>query len=141
VSDVLDVPRTDLPLKVLATSGANTFYVLDLGSRTAAPLITSEARVDLTVSPVGQRVWTFAPGGDALAATDLSGKQVRTLRADTPIDSVFEIGRTGVMGGRALVALHQSGAVGATVYDAETQDDTKRRIYGALLEEGPYANQ
>jgi hypothetical protein len=141
VSDVLDVPRKDLPLKVLATSGANTFYVLDLGTRTAAPLITSQPRVVLTVSPVGQRVWTFAPGGEALASTDLTGEQVRTLRADTPIDAVFEIARTGAGAGRAVIALHAAGAVGATVYDADTPDDTKRRIYGALLEEGPYADQ
>jgi len=144
VSNVLDVPRpaaTDLALKVLATARASAFYVLDLSARTAAPLVTSVSDVVLTVSPTGKRVWTFAPRGLALASTELATKQVSTLRADSPIDAVFEIAHSGGDGKRALLALHAAGGVGATVYDVDSQDDSKRRIYGALLEEGPYANQ
>ena len=72
-----------------------TFYVLDLAARTAAPLSTSAPGTTLMVSPTGARVWTFLPGGSALAATDVLSKQVWTLQSDTPIDAVFEIGQSG----------------------------------------------
>jgi hypothetical protein len=140
VSAVLDVPRTDAALKVLQTAGAGSFYVLDLQTRTAAPLLTATAQVSLTVSPKGDRVWTFAPGGLSLASTDLATKEVRTLRADSAIDGVFEIARSDGSG-RALLALHAAGGVGVTVYDVATQDDTRRRLYGALLTEGPSEDQ
>jgi hypothetical protein len=137
VAAVLDVPAPHAALKVLKTAGVGAFYVLDLGARTAAPLLTASATVSLSVSRAGERVWSFAPAGDALGATDLATYHVRTLAADTPVDEVFEIARTGGSG-RALVALHEQGGVGATVFDAETQDEATRRIYGALLTEGPY---
>ena len=75
--------------------GDQTFYVLDLVARTAAPLTISQAGTTLRVSPTGRRVWTFVAGGTALASTDVATKQVRSLRADSPIDDVFEIGRAG----------------------------------------------
>jgi len=139
VADVLEVPLAGAAVKILA--GTQAFYVLDLAARTAAPLITSTAlkQVHLTVSPTGARVWTFRPGATDLAVTDVASKQVRTLRADTAINAVFEIGQdTG--DGRSLIALHQVGAIGATVYDVDAPDDTGRKIYGGLLVEGPYAN-
>jgi hypothetical protein len=139
VGDVLEVPLAGAAMKILA--GTQAFYVLDLVARTAAPLITSAkiAQVKLSVSPTGARVWTFLPGASELAVTDVGTKLVRTLRADTSIDAVFEVGQlTGA--GRSLIALHQTGAIGATVYDVDAHDDTTRKIYGALLLEGPYAN-
>jgi hypothetical protein len=138
VAAVLDVPAPHATLKVLKTVGAGSFYVLDLGARTAAPLLTASSNVSLSVSPAGERVWSFAPAGEALGATDLATYHVRTLAADTPINEAFEIARAD--GGRALVALHEQGGIGATVFDAESQDEATRRIYGALLTEGPYDN-
>jgi hypothetical protein len=139
VADVLAVPLAGAAVKILA--GVQAFYVLDLAARTAAPLVTSTVvkQVRLSVSPTGARVWTFRPGATDLAVTDVASKQVRTLRADTSIDAVFEIGQdTG--DGRSLIALHQVGAIGATVYDVDAPDDTGRKIYGGLLLEGPYEN-
>jgi hypothetical protein len=139
VTDVLAVPLAGAAVKILA--GTQAFYVLDLAARTAAPLVTSTAlkQVRLTVSPTGARVWAFRPGATDLAVTDVGSKQVRSLRADSSIDAVFEVGQdTG--DGRSLIALHQVGAIGATVYDVDAPDDTGRKIYGGLLVEGPYAN-
>ena len=139
VGDVLEVPLAGAAVKILA--GVQAFYVLDLAARTAAPLITSTAvkQVRLSVSPTGARVWTFLPGATDLSVTEVTSKRVRTLRADTSIGAVFEIGQdTG--DGRSLIALHQVGALGATVYDVDAPDDSGRKIYGGLLVEGPYEN-
>ena len=136
VGAVLDVPLMGAALKVLAAEHSQTFYVLDLAARTAAPLSTSTAATTLMVSPTGARVWTFVPGGLGLAATDVLSKQVWTLQSDTPIDAVFEIGQSDNSTGRSLIALHEAGNLGATVYNASAPDDSTRRIYGGLLEEG-----
>jgi hypothetical protein len=95
----------------------------------------------LMVSPTGARVWTFVPGGLGLAATDVLSKQVWTLQSDTPVDAVFEIGQSDNGTGRSLIALHEAGNLGATVYDASAPDDSRRRIYGGLLEEGSDDNR
>ncbi len=42
--------------------------------------------------------------------------------------------------GRSLIALHETGNLGVTVYDADAPDDSTRRIYGGLLEEGSDGN-
>jgi len=136
VGAVLDVPLTGAALKVLAAEESETFYVLDLAARTAAPLVTSTNSTTLMVSPTGARVWTFVPGGPGLAATDVVSKRVWTLQSDTPIDAVFEIGQSDNPSGRSVIALHEGGNLGATVYDASIPDDSTRRIYGGLLEEG-----
>jgi hypothetical protein len=136
VGAVLDVPLMGAALKVLAAQHSETFYVLDLAARTAAPLSTSTSATTLMVSPTGARVWTFVPGGPGLAATDVLSKRVWTLQSDTPVDAVFEIGQPGNGTGRSLIALHEAGNLGATVYNAGAPDDSTRRIYGGLLEEG-----
>ena len=137
VTAVLDVPLAGAALKILASASDQTFYVLDLDARTAAPLVAAATQAVLTVSPTGARVWTFLPQGTAVASTDVLSKQVRTLRADTAIDQVFEVAHADDPG-RSLLALHQAGATGVTVFDVAAPDDSARRIYGGLLEEGPY---
>jgi hypothetical protein len=139
VNGVRDVPVPHEALKVLSTAGGGAFYVLDLGDRTATPLLTASSNVSLSVSSTGTRVWAFEPGGASLAATDLVSKHVTTLHVDTPVSAVFEIARASA--GRALVALHGLAGAGATIFDAEHPDDAKRLIYGALLTEGPYDDQ
>jgi hypothetical protein len=142
VNAVADVPQNGA-LKVLSTSGvpgaAGAFFVLDLGARTATPLLTSSGNVSLSVSPTGARVWAFQPGGVDLAATDLPAGTVHSLRVDTPASALFEIGRAG--GRHALVVLHESGGLGATVFDADAPNESQRRIYGGLLTEGSYDGQ
>jgi hypothetical protein len=140
VRSVLDVPAPHAAMKVLQASTANAFYVLDLEMRTAAPLVTSAASVSLSVSPSGQRVWTYKTQETAIAATDLASKHARTLHADNPIDAVFEIERTDGSG-RTLVALARRGSYGVTLFDAEKQDEQARRIHGAVLVEGPYDDE
>jgi hypothetical protein len=81
-------------------------------------------------------VWAFVRGQGSLASTSLDTKHVTTLQVDHGIDAVFEIARSD--GGRALVALQTTAGVGATVFDATMPDESQRKIYGALLTEGPY---
>ncbi|HVU50799.1 MAG TPA: hypothetical protein VHL80_08940 [Polyangia bacterium] len=142
VDDVLDVPGKNDALKVLSTVGSGTaggaFFVLDLSVRTATPLLTQAGTVTLSVSLTGARVWAFQKGGFELAATDLPSGTVRTLTVDSPASALFEIARAD--GAHALVVLHDGGGgVGATVFDADAPQEDERRIYGALLTEGPYA--
>ena len=64
IAAVLPVPQHPT-LRVLQTASANEFYVLDLQTRTAAPLVTSTSSIALSMSPVGDQVWTFTPSGTA----------------------------------------------------------------------------
>jgi hypothetical protein len=133
ISGVLDVPAVvgGDALKVLSTRDASGFYILDLTTRTAAPLLTSTPSIDLSVSPAGDQVWTYVEGGLQVAATSLQTKQPRSLLIERPVAQVFEIERAD--GGRSALVLHDEGGVGATVYDAATLDDRTRRLYAGLL--------
>lgn len=135
IEAVFDVPSStgapDQALKVLKTGGTSSFYVLDLKIRTAAPLVTSTANIAMTVSPTGERVWTFTPHGVDLAVTDLVKKHPRTLLLERGVENVHEIARAD--GKRTLIAIHAEEGVGATVFDAATGDDATRRLYSGLL--------
>ena len=135
INAVFGVPSPHQNLMVLQAQ-ESAFYVLDLQTRTAAPLLTSNPDLAMVVSPTGDRVWTFIPQGLSIAATDLGTKHPRSLLIDRPISAVHEIARGG--GGRALIAIHGQGGVGATVFDAVTQDDESRRLFAGLLTEGDY---
>jgi hypothetical protein len=139
VTGVLDVTGANASSKVLSTAMGGVFYVLDLAERTATPLLTASASVSLVVSPTGARVWTFAPGAEKIAATDLGTKHVRTLLLDAPASALFEI--AGADARRTLVVLHEAGGIGATTFDADDPSDDHRHLYGALLTEGTYENQ
>jgi hypothetical protein len=145
VNAVEDVPGKNDALKVLSTSvtpgggAGGAFFVLDLGARTATPLLTATGNVSLSVSPTGARVWAFQPGGVDLAATDLPAGTVHSLRVDTPATALFEIGRPGDK--HALVVLHGGDGLGATIFDADVPIESNRRIYGGLLTEGSYDGQ
>lgn len=135
ISAVLDVPVPHQGLKVLQAA-QSAFYVLDLRTRTAAPLITQSANLAMLVSPKGDRVWTFTPNGTSIAATDLVTKHPKSLVIDRPASAMHEIATSD--GGRALVVVHAQGSIGATVFDAVTADDQTRRLYAGLLTEGDY---
>jgi hypothetical protein len=143
VSAVADVPGKNAALKVLSTSstagGIGAFFVLDLGARTATPLLTASEGFSLSVSPTGERVWAFQPGGTQIAATDLPRGTVHSLKVDSPASALFEIARSD--GHHALVVLHQGAGIGATLFDADNPAQADRRIYGGLLTEGPYDHQ
>jgi hypothetical protein len=136
VDGVRDVPGKNAALKLLSTAAAGAFYVLDLGDRTATPLLTAASNVTLSVSPTGERVWAYVPGGFDLAMTGLPDKHVTTLKVDSTVAAAYEIAGAG--GAPSLVVLHAGAGEGATVFDGRMPDEAHRRIYGALLTEGPY---
>ncbi len=133
VSTVTGVPAPHTELKVLQTTGTSSFYVLDLSTRTLAPLSTSSA-VSLSVSPDGERVWAYQPADDQLASIELRNIHPTTLLTDLPLAGVFDVARAD--GGRALIALHAGGSIGATVFDARKPDNATARLYSALFLEG-----
>jgi hypothetical protein len=133
VQSVLDVPNPHPELKVLETRSGSSFYVLDLSTRTAAPLETMSS-ASITVSPDGRRAWAFEPHGSDLAELDLSTLHPIPLYVDRPIDAVFDVARDD--GGRGLVVLDGDGNVGATVFDALAPDTATSRLYSGLLLEG-----
>lgn len=132
VSAVRDVPKPRTNLKVLET-GAQGFYVLDLASRTAAPLETI-GQATLAIAPDGQRMWAYQRAATKLASVDLDKLHPIPLVVDRPIDSVFDVARDD--GGRSLIAVHAKGAFGATVFDANQPDTATARLFGGLLLEG-----
>jgi hypothetical protein len=137
VAQVLDVPRPNATLKVLQTRGGGAFYILNLSNRTAAPLEISNSNVALSVSPLGDQVWTYVPYGLTVFATDFAHELPRSLLIERPVSGVYEIARPSGLS-PAVVVLHDEGGVGATVYDAATLADTTRRLYaGLLLGEAP----
>ncbi len=131
VAQVLDVPTPNATLKVLQTRDADTFYILNLANRTAAPLETSSSNVALAVSPLGDQVWSYVPEGLTVSATDFAHELPRSLLIERPVSGVYEIARTGLA--PAVVVLHDEGGIGATVYDATTLEDSTRRLYAGLL--------
>ena len=140
VNGVRDVPGVNSSLKVLSTQSSE-FFVLDLSIRTATPLLSSLG-VTLSVSPSGARVWAYQPGGLDLAATDLASGRVHTLRVDSPLTSLFEVAPRAD-GTSSLIVLQGQGGVGATVFELDKMgnpNEATRRIYGAILTEGPYEN-
>jgi hypothetical protein len=139
VDGVRDVPGKNAALKLLSTPAAGAFYVLDLGDRTATPLLTARSNVTLSVSPSGDRVWAYVPGGYDLAMTGLPDKHVTTLQVDSTVAAAYEIAGAG--GAPELVVLHSGPGAGATVFDGRMPDEAHRRIYGALLTEGPYEDR
>jgi hypothetical protein len=123
-------------LKVLESANDNSFFVLNLRSRTASPLATI-GRATLSIAPDGLRLWAFARGGTDLAKLDFTNLKPVPLTTDTPIDAVYDVARPGAGGERSLIAIHTQGTVGATVFDARNPDATASRRVPALLLEGP----
>lgn len=132
IERVRDVPPPRPELKVLEGQGGG-FFVLNLASRTAAPL-TTLTQPTIHVAPDGQRLWAFQRGGRELAEVTLDNLHPIPLPLDRSIDAVFDMGRAD--GGRSLLALDARGAVGATVLDAIAPDTTTSRSYYGILLEG-----
>jgi hypothetical protein len=132
VARVIDVPAPNDRLKILAGADGRSFFVLDLIARTASPILSSTYGVDLTVSPGGQRSWLLAPGGFDLASLSFANLHPQNFTLASPLQEAFEIGRRD--GGRALVAVHPSGDLGLTVFDADHPSlATAVQYHGVLL--------
>ena len=133
IERVRDVPLPRPELKVLETTGNNGFFVLNLASRTAAPLTTLTAPT-VHVAPDGERLWAFQKGSGSLAQVTLSDLHPIPLPLDRPLDAVFDV--TSIDGGRSLLTIDARGGVGATVLSALAPDTTtSRSYYGLLLED------
>jgi hypothetical protein len=132
INEVRDVPPPRPELKVLQ-GGANGFFVLNLASRTAAPLITLQ-QPSLHVARDGQRLWAYRQNSTELAEVTLDNLHPIPLSLDRPISTVYDVARAD--GGRSLIALDLRGSVGATVLDALAADTTASHSYYGLMLEG-----
>jgi len=130
VADVLDVPAPNGHLKLLTAPGGDSFVVLNLPARTASPILAA-AGTHAKVAADGLRAWMVAGGFDTLAELDLGTLHPKNLTLDRPVDDVFDVARRD--GGRALVAVHPTGAVGLTILDAEHPSLDQTREYAAVL--------
>jgi hypothetical protein len=134
IAAVLPVPQHP-NLRVLQTATASEFYVLDLQTRTAAPLVTSTSSLAFSMSPAGDQVWTFTPSGQMVVATGVADTHPRSLLIERSVRYVFEVENED---GRFAVIVHPGGGGGVTIYDANTLDDDTRRLYSSVLTGGPY---
>lgn len=132
VTAVRDVPEPRTELKVLET-GTRGLFVLDLGSRTAAPL-TTLGTATVTIAPDAERMWAFQQGESKLSSVDLKKLHPVPLVIDRAIQSVHDVARPD--GGRSLIAIHARGTYGATVFDAKNPDTAFSRLHAGLLLEG-----
>jgi hypothetical protein len=134
IAHTYDVPSPNQQLKVLQMASSQGFYVLDLASHTAPPLDTMQSAT-LSIAPDGLRLWAFDSGGTDLAAIAFKTLNPIPLTTDVGISGVYDVMRPD--GGRALVALHDQGAIGATVFDARNPVTATSRRVASLLLEGP----
>ncbi len=135
VAQVQDVPAPNNHLKVLLAPGETQFTVLDLVERTASPMTSSQVGTQVTIAPDGGRAWIWA-GTDSLAQLNLLSLHPRNVILSLPVTGVFDVARLD--GGRAVVAVHSWGGIGATVLDAYDPSLTTANQYiGLLLGELP----
>jgi hypothetical protein len=130
ISAVIDVPKPNDQLKILAGAGGATFFVLDLVARTASPILATGG-ASITVSPDGLRAWLYAPTTPALAALNLGDLHPRNLLLTQTVASAFDISRRG--GGRALIAVHDTTTVDVTVLDGERPSVDTAIDYSSVL--------
>jgi len=116
VSSVIDVPAPNQHLKILAMPSGKNFVVLDLMSRTASPIPASKTGTRVVVSGDGLRAWMVASGEYPVAQLDLSTLHPKNLFLNNAVQDAYEVERRD--GGRAVIAIHPAGTVGATVLDA-----------------------
>jgi hypothetical protein len=79
--------------------------------------VTSTTSIAFSMSPAGDQVWTFAPGGTQVVATGILDTHPRSLLIERTVRQVLEVQTAD---GRFVVILHAGGGGGATVYDAAT---------------------
>jgi hypothetical protein len=133
VQEVSNVPSSSL--KVLQSTSAEQFFVLNLGARTVNPLVTS-AQATLSIAPDGQRVWAFAQGSVELASISFATLNPSPVWTELPIGAVFDVACADDPTKRALVAIHPRGTVGATLFDAiDPQSRPAHRLAGLLIQE------
>jgi hypothetical protein len=133
IQNVDSVPNGNLKILEATPGGGGAFFVLNLLERTAAPLLTTSTPT-IAIAPDGGRVWAFAQGGTDLASIDLTTLSPIPVTTTLPISNVYDVAASS---GRALVAMHAQGTVGATVFNALAPDTTTARRVSSILLEGP----
>ena len=137
VSKVKSVPGDQFAhLKILESTTASEFYVLDLDKRQSFPMLTNAGGFQLGVSPDGQRAWALRPGTPDFASIDLSNLHPTSIQVERDVAAVYDIERRD--SGRAAIALHASEhgsavSLGATVLDGLDPDTAKSRFHPGLL--------
>jgi hypothetical protein len=134
VSAVLDVPAPNDHLKILALPSGKNFVVLDLLTRTASPILAGSGGAKATISRNGQRAWLVAQNTNSVGQLELATLHPKNVYLNYNVQNAFEIERRD--GGRALVAIHGGGTMGATVFDAANPVlDNSTETLGLLLGE------
>jgi hypothetical protein len=147
VGRVLDVPgpgegacstdRCFAEYKIVASSGAGDFYLLDLNRRQASLMVTNGKDLALSLSPDGERLWAFEADGVGFSQVRFTDLHANSLEAEAPIRGVFDVGRPsmgseGGDGARSAIVLHAGGGLAATVFDGTQPDEAVTRFYGGL---------
>ncbi|MBK7585121.1 MAG: hypothetical protein IPI67_33645 [Myxococcales bacterium] len=137
VSNVRSVPGDKYShLKVLQSTSAAEFYVLDLDKRQSFPMLTNASGFQLSVSPDGERAWALRPGTPDFASIDFANLHPTSIQIERDVSAVYDIARRD--GGRAAIALNvneKAGvvALGATVLDGLDPDTAKSKFFPGLL--------
>lgn len=119
VSAVLDVPAPNRHLKILVLPSGRNFIVLDLLTRTASPILAGSSGAHANVSRNGERAWLVSQSqyDSSVGQLSLATLHPKNVYLNFGVSEAFEIERRD--GGRALVAIHGAGTMGATVFDAQ----------------------
>lgn len=137
VSAVKHVPGTKFAhLKILESTTASEFYVLDLDQRESFPMVTNASGFTLSLSPDGERAWALKPGTPDMGSIDLSNLHPTSIELERNVVAIHDIARRDA--GRAAIAIHvkessDDVSVGATVLDALEPDTANSRFYGGLM--------
>lgn len=133
VSTVIDVPKPNDHLKILAVPSGRSFLVLDLLTRTVSPILAGSGGTRATVARNGQRAWLAAPSSfsNSVGLLDLNTLHPENLTLGFRVQDAFEVERRD--GGRAVIAIHPAGTMGATVFDAENPSLDRTMEYLGLL--------
>lgn len=129
--DIPDIRGTGSSRKIL--KGPNDFIVLDLATRSAAPLSTPGS-YDIYIGSQGSRIWAYEAGGTRLAQVDLATLHPRETTLYGRIDRVFEL--PTISAKRQAIAVDLSNGVNATVLEGDNPDVDKSTSYASLLLEG-----
>jgi hypothetical protein len=141
ISRVIDVPGSRFGhMKILESSNAGQFYVLDLAKRETSPMQTEGSGFSVNVSPDGMRAWAFnanTPSERFASIRFEDDLDPIPLSVSPPVSAVYDIERGD--GGRAALVLHGSdrssspGTLAVTVLGADAPDSAVTRFYGGLL--------
>ncbi len=118
-------------LRILSSTTSNNLFVLDLLTRTAAPLVATQTDTQVLTSRDGLRGWLNR--GRSLARLDLGKVHPQNLLLSRDITEVFDVQRSN--GAPAVITLHAYGglAYGATVLDANNPTLSGAVEYAGLL--------